>query len=99
MEFWTSFGTEAQIEAAMESAMGMKTKRNYGAPGEIRTHDLLLRRQTLYPAELRAHVSTFYRKRPTRCLHESCPTPDEPEGAVRFQRQMSLKEEVTDAVD
>src|SRR5437660_7436650 len=26
-----------------------------GAPGEIRTPDLLLRRQPLYPAELRAH--------------------------------------------
>ena len=25
-------------------------------PGEIRTHDLLLRRQALYPAELRAHL-------------------------------------------
>ncbi len=27
-----------------------------GAPGEIRTHDLLIRSQTLYPAELRAHI-------------------------------------------
>jgi hypothetical protein len=27
----------------------------YGAPGGIRTHDLWLRRPTLYPAELRAH--------------------------------------------
>ena len=27
-----------------------------GAPGEIRTPDLLLRRQSLYPAELRAHT-------------------------------------------
>jgi hypothetical protein len=26
-----------------------------GTPGPIRTADLLLRRQTLYPAELRAH--------------------------------------------
>ena len=25
-------------------------------PGEIRTHDLWLRRPTLYPAELRAHL-------------------------------------------
>src|ERR1700733_14004189 len=30
------------------------TNKN-GAPGEIRTPDLLLRRQQLYPAELRAH--------------------------------------------
>ena len=29
--------------------------RKYGAPGEIRTPDLLVRSQTLYPAELRAH--------------------------------------------
>jgi hypothetical protein len=28
----------------------------YGAPGETRTPDPLLRRQTLYPAELRAHL-------------------------------------------
>ena len=26
-----------------------------GAPGEIRTPDLLIRSQSLYPAELRAH--------------------------------------------
>src|SRR5580692_10288003 len=31
----------------------------YGAPGEIRTPDLLLRRQPLYPAELRAHTSIY----------------------------------------
>jgi hypothetical protein len=30
-------------------------EREHGAPGEIRTPDLLLRRQPLYPAELRAH--------------------------------------------
>src|ERR1700730_11777632 len=29
-----------------------------GAPGEIRTPDLLLRRQSLYPTELRAHSDT-----------------------------------------
>ena len=31
-----------------------------GAPGEIRTPDLLLRRQSLYPAELRAHCIPVY---------------------------------------
>src|SRR5580698_9643465 len=31
-----------------------KAKRKSGAPGEIRTPDLLLRRQSLYPSELRA---------------------------------------------
>jgi hypothetical protein len=30
--------------------------RSSGAPGEIRTPDLLLRRQSLYPAELRARA-------------------------------------------
>ena len=30
-----------------------------GTPEWIRTTDLLLRRQTLYPAELRAHVAAF----------------------------------------
>ena len=32
-----------------------KRQKN-GTPGGIRTHDLLLRRQTLYPAELRVHT-------------------------------------------
>jgi hypothetical protein len=32
-------------------------KGETGAPGEIRTPDLLLRRQPLYPAELRAHCN------------------------------------------
>ena len=30
-----------------------------GAPGEIRTPDLLIRSQSLYPAELRAHTRGF----------------------------------------
>src|ERR1700722_20338655 len=34
-----------------------KAKRKSGAPGEIRTPDLLLRRQSLYPSELRAHAT------------------------------------------
>ena len=34
----------------------MKAKKN-GMPVAIRTRDLLLRRQTLYPAELRAHTA------------------------------------------
>ena len=29
-----------------------------GAPGGIRTPDLLIRSQALYPAELRAHIDT-----------------------------------------
>jgi hypothetical protein len=31
-------------------------KEKDGAPGEIRTPDLMLRRHSLYPAELRAHT-------------------------------------------
>ena len=30
-----------------------------GTPGAIRTRDLSLRRRTLYPAELRAHIMKF----------------------------------------
>ena len=30
---------------------------NHGAPGRIRTSDLLVRSQALYPAELRAHIA------------------------------------------
>ena len=34
-------------------------KINIGAPGRIWTHGLLIRSQTLYPAELRARISSF----------------------------------------
>lgn len=40
-------------------------KGGCGTPGPIRTADLLLRRQTLYPAELRAHTT----------LPDNCVTP------------------------
>src|SRR5216683_5776324 len=40
-----------------EGLMGKLLKS--GAPGEIRTPDLLLRRQSLYPAELRARRIQF----------------------------------------
>src|ERR1035437_2596480 len=33
--------------------------RRYGAPGEIRTPDLTLRRRSLYPAELRARITSI----------------------------------------
>ena len=32
-----------------------------GMPDRIRTYDLLLRKQTLYPAELRAHIRNMMR--------------------------------------
>ena len=31
----------------------------YGAPGGVRTPDLVLRRHTLYPSELRAHLGKY----------------------------------------
>src|SRR5512143_2433213 len=37
--------------------------RHYGAPGGSRTHDLWLRRPTLYPAELRALARPKKRER------------------------------------
>ena len=43
-----------------------RTTRVAGAPGEIRTPDLLLRRQSLYPTELRARVLIKY------TLHGHC---------------------------
>ena len=33
----------------------------HGAPGESRTPDLLVRSQTLYPTELRAHTGSLLR--------------------------------------
>src|ERR1035441_9509152 len=35
----------------------------YGAPGEIRTPDLLIRSQPLYPTELRAHASSDFSRK------------------------------------
>ncbi len=36
--------------------VGISKDKGYGAPGEIRTPGLFLRREALYPAELRAHT-------------------------------------------
>src|ERR1700677_902218 len=47
----------------------------HGAPGEIRTPDLLLRRQSLYPSELNCLVVYCLRGFPlnqTHCLEETC---------------------------
>ena len=38
----------------MTDGFSPENTERHGAPGEIRTPDLLLRRQSLYPAELRA---------------------------------------------
>ena len=37
----------------------LRIKHFYGAPGAIRTRDLLVRSQTLYPTELRAQEGCF----------------------------------------
>ena len=39
----------------MVSEKHLRTSQNIGAPDMIRTCDLLIRNQTLYPAELRVH--------------------------------------------
>ena len=44
----------ASARRERRSALSL-TALNFGAPGEIRTHGLWLRRPTLYPTELRAH--------------------------------------------
>ena len=41
--------------------MNVAIVHDNGAPGGSRTHDLWLRRPTLYPAELRAHVTQYIR--------------------------------------
>ena len=53
--FWYGFVTETVLEMEMEGEGIKKTWELGGTPGEIRTPDPLLRRQVLYPAELRAH--------------------------------------------
>ncbi len=37
-----------------------QNEKSAGVPGGIRTHDPLLRRQPLYPAELQGHVAKTY---------------------------------------
>jgi hypothetical protein len=40
------------------SLKGKDLEEDFGAPGQIRTADLLVRSQTLYPTELRAQQTT-----------------------------------------
>jgi hypothetical protein len=55
---------DPESSASTNSATGARTNHlnHRDAPGEIRTPDLLIRSQTLYPAELRAHEPTADRK-------------------------------------
>ena len=50
-EFLTSKNTKAS-----DSSEALIYLHLIGAPGGIRTPDLLIRSQTLYPTELRAHI-------------------------------------------
>ena len=64
--------TEFREEPAPRQALSLQTRLyslfwagaisalECGTPGRIRTADLLLRRQTLYPAELRAHITRLH---------------------------------------
>ena len=52
-------GAEAKTSKPRMLRKWLKQKRKDGAPGEIRTPDLLLRRQSLYPAELRARTTEW----------------------------------------
>ena len=54
--FWYSFVTETALRMMIEGNRILGLKKLGGTPGVIRTPDPLLRRQVLYPAELRAHI-------------------------------------------
>ena len=69
-------GREANHEARSQTILlrgaGSRACRNrftenYGAPGEIRTPDHLVRSQVLYPTELRAHEVAYYLDAATAC--------------------------------
>ena len=49
-----------QSHTAGAKAATRETEIVSGAPGETRTPDPLLRRQTLYPTELRAHGAIYF---------------------------------------
>ena len=73
---WAQFQAQSKnAEIAAELGVrqkSLKQKGNAGAPGEIRTPDLLLRRQSLYPTELRAHCNKFT---PEFCAARTSPHP------------------------
>jgi hypothetical protein len=51
-----AFHLEAVRQYAIVCLIVWKGEGEDGAPGAIRTPDLLVRSQLLYPAELRAHI-------------------------------------------
>ena len=60
--FWYSFVTETAFGTVMRGERMLKPKKLGGTPGVIRTPDPLLRRQVLYPAELRAQNDNHCRR-------------------------------------
>jgi hypothetical protein len=54
----------AEISSEAKTMQLIEGRRKSGAPGEIRTPDLMLRRHSLYPAELRAHWEKLYTRLP-----------------------------------
>ncbi len=61
---------DLQLETVLKTH---ENRRFYGAPGRIRTSDLLVRSQALYPAELRAHIALLQLNKNTRCGHLNQP--------------------------
>src|SRR5215472_5156548 len=75
-----SMARKPALDPALRQCRGM-CNYDSGAPGEIRTPDLLLRRQPLYPAELRAHCSSLYKLsyfQPQPALQENLTAPIRP---------------------
>ena len=50
MQLWGQYNKKGSLNAPV----------SFGVPGGIRTPDLLVRSQSLYPAELQAHLPTKY---------------------------------------
>ena len=55
LTMWILLGT-AKATALLAVLLSYYFHSIYGTPGRIRTCDLLLRRQPLYPSELQAHI-------------------------------------------
>ena len=70
-------------------------QRSSGAPGRIRTSDLLVRSQALYPAELRAHIAMTQLSKNTRwkrCDQPIKPRQEQALVAVEAMRLVRLRQ-------
>ena len=72
-------GSSLVADAPADDSIRVQVLDESGAPGEIRTPDLLVRSQTLYPTELRAHRKT---KTDTNGARKAAFPPQ----AIEFQR-------------